>query len=438
MRVSVRRRDGTTLPAKLDLRVLPRDDGGRYIVGLLEGVETGERATDRKPAASHCRRHGRCGRPRQGRVLVLAQPRAALAAECVRHVARRPRPRSAARQARQSRRSDQTQPRPSNAARQRPQRRRQVSSGGLEIRLERVDLVALVKRGLDAWQLLAIGQAARVAPPHRARSGAGRWRSRAAAAGSEPFARERDQQHPGRRPCRPACHATGGNCIVEVEDTGAALSAEDAAHLAVPLWRAPTAPRAVPVSASVSLSHITSPRSTAARCAATTGASGARFVLTLPLAASSAEAIRWSNRAVKGFPNVVRRRGSPGRAPRRRFPAGRAPAAASRESLARRAPWDLRSRALGLARAVRLAVVRRLKHSYASSPAALSPLQAVVPTRAKPPFHAAQPAKPLQFLEAPPKNRAHARRARAKNSSRARLGRWHEPCSTGNRDQVQR
>src|SRR6185503_20578629 len=39
-------------------------------------------------------------------------------------------------------------------------------------------------------------------------------------------------------------HAANGNCIVEVADTGAPLSLEDAANLAVPLWRAPTTARA--------------------------------------------------------------------------------------------------------------------------------------------------------------------------------------------------
>ena len=33
-----------------------------------------------------------------------------------------------------------------------------ISSGGLEVRLEPLDLVALLKRHIDAWQLLAIGK----------------------------------------------------------------------------------------------------------------------------------------------------------------------------------------------------------------------------------------------------------------------------------------
>ena len=56
-RVSVRHRDGTTIPAKLEVRVLPRDDGGRYVFGLLERHRR-RRARDRPQAARqpHCSR----------------------------------------------------------------------------------------------------------------------------------------------------------------------------------------------------------------------------------------------------------------------------------------------------------------------------------------------------------------------------------------------
>ena len=36
-------------PAKLELRSVPRSDGGRYVVGLLEGHAAGERTADRAP-----------------------------------------------------------------------------------------------------------------------------------------------------------------------------------------------------------------------------------------------------------------------------------------------------------------------------------------------------------------------------------------------------
>ena len=63
-RVNVRRRDGTTFPAKLDLSVVPRNDGGRYIVGLLEHVEAGERAAAR---TTGCATSVRCPRTRSCR-----------------------------------------------------------------------------------------------------------------------------------------------------------------------------------------------------------------------------------------------------------------------------------------------------------------------------------------------------------------------------------
>ena len=111
----------------------------------------------------------RCSRQRRrgahGRVPVVAHPRAALAAECVRHVARRPRARSAAGQAHEGRRSDQTQPRAANAARQRPQRCRQ----GLVGRPRDAPRASRSRRAAQARpRRLAIArdrQATRVSPP---------------------------------------------------------------------------------------------------------------------------------------------------------------------------------------------------------------------------------------------------------------------------------
>ena len=59
--------------------------------------------------------------------------------------------------------------------------------------------------------------------------------------------------------------ARSDSCVVEVADTGVALSFEDAANLAMPLWRAPTTARRAPDSVSGSRSRITSAASTAAR-----------------------------------------------------------------------------------------------------------------------------------------------------------------------------
>ena len=116
-----------------------------------------------------------------------------------------------------------------------------VYSGGLEMRIERIDLVELLRRGLDAWQLLAIAkqlalhsrielEAAHVdADPERLLQALNHLLENAIS--STPSGGRVDLRVFGR----------AGNGVIEVEDTGAALSAEDAAHLSAPLWRAPNA-----------------------------------------------------------------------------------------------------------------------------------------------------------------------------------------------------
>jgi signal transduction histidine kinase len=84
-------------------------------------------------------------------------------------------------------------------------------------------------------------------------------------------------------------HAANGSCVVEVADTGAPLSLEDAANLAVPLWRAPTTARArAGVGLGLAVAHHVASKH-GGSLTATSAASGARFVLTVPLAASGAE-----------------------------------------------------------------------------------------------------------------------------------------------------
>jgi len=161
-----------------------------------------------------------------------------------------------------------------------------VSSGGLELRFEPLDLVVLVARELDVWRALAsakqlefqarieldtapvVGDSARLmqAVNHLIEN----------AIGSTPGG--------GRVDLR--MHAAGGNCVVEVADTGVPLSAEDAANLGLPLWRGPTTARArAGVGLGVAIAHHVVSKH-GGSLTATSAASGARFVLTVPLAAS--------------------------------------------------------------------------------------------------------------------------------------------------------
>ncbi len=259
MRVRVRRRDGTTFPAKLDLS-RPAAQRRRRLHRRTARGRRDRRARDR----SHADRATRCGA--HGRVLVVAHARAAVAAECVRHVARRPRARSAGGQARQGRRGAEAQPRSTDAAHQRPQRRRQGLVGG-----QRDPPRAFRSRrpGRTRPRLLAVaryGEATCVSPPHRARSGAHRRRSRAAVTSPEPFARKRDQQHTERRQRRPASARRGRR----IASSKSKMQAPRCRPRMRPIYlrrcgeRRP-AQRSARVSASAWLSRIESPFGTAAR-----------------------------------------------------------------------------------------------------------------------------------------------------------------------------
>jgi len=164
-----------------------------------------------------------------------------------------------------------------------------VSSGGLELRFEPLDLIALLTRELDAWRSLASAKQLEfhplvelaVAPvagdPARLTQALNHLVENAV--GSTPSG--------GRVELR--VHAANGNCVVEVADTGAPLSPEDAANLAVPLWRAPTTARArAGVGLGLAVAHHVAIKH-GGSLTATSAASGARFVLTVPLAESGAD-----------------------------------------------------------------------------------------------------------------------------------------------------
>jgi signal transduction histidine kinase len=287
-RVGVRHRDGTTVPAKLEVRALPRDGGGRYIFGLLEGIAAGERAADRKPAASLAASDTDAAAAR-GRDAFLSwlnhELRSPLnaCAMWVDVLALAPQPDKLTKAVEAIKRNIARQARLVNdlndAAR--------VSSGGLEIQLERVDLVALLKRGVDAWQLLAIAkqitlqsrielEAAHVdGDPERLLQALNHLLENAIS--STPSGGRIDLH----------AYGSGGNGIVELEDTGAALSPEDAAHLSEPLWRAPNGAKSrAGLGLGLAVAHHIAAKH-GGSLAATIGASGTRFVLTLPLAADN-------------------------------------------------------------------------------------------------------------------------------------------------------
>lgn len=289
-RVVVRRRDGTTFPAKVDVRAVPRGKRGRYLVGTIEDVTFGERATDREAPTevaapgSEVRDDGRaaglffswlCHELRSPLnaclmwldVLALGpQPdKLPQAIEAIK--------RGLLRQAKLI--GDL-----SDAAK--------VAAGGLEMRFERVDLVALIANAAGAWQLLAIGKPLKF--QQRIELGAASVDGDAErllsalnhlvenAINSTPPQGQVDVRVRGGRE----------TCVVEVEDTGPALSADDAANLAAPLARWPmTAKARSGLGLGLAVAHHVAARHGGTLTAAAEG-SRTRFVLTLPLASGTA------------------------------------------------------------------------------------------------------------------------------------------------------
>ena len=159
-----------------------------------------------------------------------------------------------------------------------------VSSGGLELRFEPLDFAALVKGELGAWHALATAKQVDFRPlieveaapmaGDAARLTQALNQLLESAVGSTPAGGRVDL----------LVHEASGNCIVEVADTGVALSPGDAANLAVPLWRSPTSPRSRSgMGLGLAVAHHVAARHGGSLTAASV-ASGARFTMTLPLA----------------------------------------------------------------------------------------------------------------------------------------------------------
>ena len=164
-----------------------------------------------------------------------------------------------------------------------------VLSGGLEMQLGPLDVVALLERNVDGWQLLARGR--QVAFHHALELDA-------APVHGDPERLVQAVNHlvdsaiastasGGRVSLR--LSGTDGHCIVEIEDTGAALSAEDITNLGTPLWRAPTTLRArAGLGLGIAVAHHIAEKH-GGSLAAASSTSGVRFALTLPLAARGRE-----------------------------------------------------------------------------------------------------------------------------------------------------
>jgi signal transduction histidine kinase len=161
-----------------------------------------------------------------------------------------------------------------------------VAAGGIELRMTSLDFVELVQRGLDTWQALALAKSvtleSRIDVPLALVDGDAERLAQALghvmenAIGSTPSG--------GRVGLR--VRELNGHCHVDVDDGGIAVSAEDAANLPRPLWRSPTSAKTrAGLGLGLAVAHHILTKHGGSLCVSS-GAVGARFELTLPLAAA--------------------------------------------------------------------------------------------------------------------------------------------------------
>jgi signal transduction histidine kinase len=271
-RVLLRRRDGTTVEAVLHLRAVVGTDGGGHVVGMLAPAASPPPASDaagRRAFLSWLNHELRsplnaCGMWLD--VLALA-PQPDKLGKAVDAIKRN--------LARQTRLVNDL----NDAAK--------ISADGIELKSAPVDLAPLLGRGLDAWQSLALAKS--VTLEHHVDLRDARLDGDAErlfqafnhvlenAIGSTPSG--------GRVKIK--AYAADGLCAVEVDDSGVALSADDAAHLGTPLWRSPNSAKSrAGLGLGLAVAHHLFVRH-GGSLTASSGPAGTRFVLTLPLAAGS-------------------------------------------------------------------------------------------------------------------------------------------------------
>jgi signal transduction histidine kinase len=171
-----------------------------------------------------------------------------------------------------------------------------LASGDLTLHLEPLDVVALLRGELEAWRALAQGK--QIEFQHS-------FELEAAPLTGDPARlthalRQVVESAVGSTPSggrvELSVRAANGDCTVEVTDTGDALSAEDAANLGVPLWRAPTSSRArAGLGLGLAVAHRVAAKH-GGSLTAVAAASGARFVMTLPLASGGKTGVAQADR----------------------------------------------------------------------------------------------------------------------------------------------
>jgi signal transduction histidine kinase len=282
--VQLRRRDGTTVPATLELSRVGRGNADRYLIGMLEervagplphalpaGPPSGPDAAGDPPRKNvflswltHELRSPLNACVMWLDVLALAPPADKLA-QAVDAIKRN--------LARQTRLVNDL----SDAAK--------IQSSAIDVHLEPVDFVALLKSHLDAWQLAAISK--QLAFAHRIEPA-----TALVEGDSNRLLQVLNHVVDNAIASTPAggrvalsVQVRGAVIVVAIEDTGVGLSSEDVANLGTPLWRAPAASKSRPgLGLGLAIAHHLTTRHGGTLEAASSNA-GALFTLTLPLAA---------------------------------------------------------------------------------------------------------------------------------------------------------
>jgi PAS domain S-box-containing protein len=246
-RVVVRRRNGTVFPAKLALNAVPRADGSHYVIGLIDDVTAEELATKQRlellaEAAQARSAAEAANRAKDTFFASLSHELRSPLNACVMWLdvlALGPQADKIPKAVEAIRRNLARQTRLVNdlidAAK--------ISSGGIEVHVEPLDLTALLKRHVDTWQLLAIAKQLSFEyelEPTTARVQADG--DRLLQVLNNLIENAIDNTPAGGRVSLKQRNA-GDVCLVEVADTGVGLSAEDAANLFTPFWRAPGSTR---------------------------------------------------------------------------------------------------------------------------------------------------------------------------------------------------
>jgi signal transduction histidine kinase len=161
-----------------------------------------------------------------------------------------------------------------------------VARGGIELHMASLDFLELVKRGLSTWQPLAQAKSlaleSRIEVLEALVHGDEERLSQALshvmenAIGSTPSGG------------RVGLHVfeKGGRCHVEIEDGGIAVSTDDAANLATPLWRSPNSAKTrAGFGLGLAVAHHVLTKH-GGSLGVSSGTVGARFELTLPLTAA--------------------------------------------------------------------------------------------------------------------------------------------------------